>query len=75
MSFCNKIQNYAFWNSINKLEDPVSGNLHYCLLSHLAKALLILPHGNADTEHVFSKMNLIKAKLHNCIGNKSNCSP
>ena len=33
---------YAFWNSISKLEDPVFGNLHYCLLSHLTKALLTL---------------------------------
>ena len=24
---------YAFWNSISKLEDPISGNLRYCMLS------------------------------------------
>ena len=62
---------FTFWSSIGKLEDPVSGELRYSMLSHLAKALLILPHGNADTERVFSKMNLIKTKLRNCIGNKS----
>ena len=33
----------TFWNSICKLEDPVSGELCYSLLSHLSKALLILP--------------------------------
>ena len=51
---------YAFWNPISKMEDPVCGSLRYPLLSisQLAKALLILPHGNADTERVFSKMNL-----------------
>ena len=62
---------YIFWNSVSKLEDPVSGDLRYSVLPRLAKALLILPHGNADTERVFSKMNLIKTKLRNCIGNKS----
>ena len=62
---------YPFWNSISKLKDPVSGETRYGLLSRLAKALLILPHGNADTERIFSKMNLIKTKLRNCIGNKS----
>ena len=54
---------YIFWNSVSKLEDPVSGDLRYSVLPRLAKALLILPHGNADTERVFSKMNLIKTKL------------
>ena len=62
---------YIFWNSVSKLEDPVSGDLRYSVLPRLAKALLILPHGNADTERVFSKMNLIKTKLRNSIGNKS----
>uniref|UniRef100_A0A1X7TZY3 HAT C-terminal dimerisation domain-containing protein n=1 Tax=Amphimedon queenslandica TaxID=400682 RepID=A0A1X7TZY3_AMPQE len=41
---------YVFWSSISKLEDPVSGDLRHSQLSNLAKALLILPHGNADTE-------------------------
>ena len=40
---------YIFWNSVSKLEDPVSGDLRYSVLPRLAKALLILPHGNADT--------------------------
>ena len=62
---------YVFWNSISKLEDPVCGDLRYSLLFRIAKALLILPNGNADTERVFSKLNLIKTKLRNCIGNKS----
>ena len=62
---------YIFWNSVSKLEDPVSGDLRYSVLPRLAKALLILPHGNTDTERVFSKMNLIKTKLRNSNGNKS----
>ena len=62
---------YIFWNSVSKLEDPVSGDLRYSVLPRLAKALLILLHGNADTERVFRKINLFKTKLRNCIGNKS----
>ena len=59
------------FEDVSKLEDPVSWDLRYSVLPRLAKALLILPHGNADTERVFSKMNLIKTKLRNSIGNKS----
>ena len=51
--------------------DHVSNEYQYKMLPSLMKAILIIPHGNADTERVFSKMNLIKTKLRNCLVNKS----
>ena len=66
-----KLELPSFWHAISKLVDPVSTKLCYTVLPRLMIALLILPHGNADTECVFSRMNLIKTKLRNCMGNKS----
>ena len=58
-----KLELPSFWHAISKLVDPVTTKLRYTVLPHLTKALLILPHGNADTERVFSRMNLMKTKL------------
>ena len=36
--------------------------------SKIAKAVLIIPHGNADTERMFSHMGLNKTKLRSSLG-------
>ena len=49
-----KLELPSFWHAISKLVDLVTTKLRYTILPRLMKALLILPHGNADTERVFS---------------------
>ena len=57
----------AYWHKIGQLQDP-TGEPRYPVLSRLAKAILIIPHGNADVERSFSKMGLNKTKLCNSLG-------
>ena len=40
----------------------ISGDKKYPLISKLAKAILIIPHGNADIERMFSHLGLNKTK-------------
>ena len=37
------------------------------MLSRLAKAVLVIPHGNADTERLFSHIGLNKTKHRSCL--------
>ena len=46
-----------FWGEIGKIES--STGKPYGLLSNFAKCLLCIPHGNADSERMFSCINLI----------------
>ena len=57
----------TYWHKIGLLKDD-SGQLKYSLLSKLAKSVLIVPHGNADVERLFSHMGLTKTKLRNSLG-------
>ena len=57
----------SYWYEIGKLMD-VSGEVRYPLLSKLAKAILVIPHGNADIERMFSRMGLNKTKLRSSLG-------
>ena len=41
---------------------------YYSTLAKLAKAILVIPHGNADTEHLFSHIGLNKTKHRNRLG-------
>ena len=41
----------------------VSGQIRYLLLSELAKAVLIILQGNADTEHMFSHIMRFNKKI------------
>ena len=50
-----------YWYKVGQLKDD-SGQLKYSLLSKLAKSILIIPHGNADVERLFSHMGLTKTK-------------
>ena len=47
----------VFWGKIGKLES--STGKPFGLLSDFAKCLLCIPHGNADSERMFSCINLI----------------
>ena len=57
-----------YWNKIGMIRD-ISGEFRYPLLSRLAKAVLIIPHGNADVERLFSRVGLTKTKLRNSLSN------
>lgn len=49
----------------------ISGDIKYPLLSKLAKAVLIVPHGNADIERMFSHLGLNKTKIRSCLGTET----
>lgn len=55
-----------YWNHIGKLTDA-SGSQRFPNLMALVCGMLIIPHGNADTERLFSTMNNIKTKLRNSL--------
>ena len=55
------------WHKVAQLKD-LTGELRFPLLARLAKAVLIVPHGNADVERSFSKLGLNKTKLRNSLG-------
>ena len=57
----------VYWHRIGQVED-MSGKLRYPLLTRLAKSVLIIPHGNADVERMFSHMGLNKTKIRNSLG-------
>lgn len=57
----------TYWHKVGQLKDD-SGQLKYSLISKLAKSVLIIPHGNADVERLFSHMGLTKTKLRNSLG-------
>ena len=54
-----------FWAKVSRLQDDVSQNMLFPLLSNLAFTMLSLPVSNAAVERVFSSVNLIKTKLRN----------
>ena len=53
-----------YWFKVGTVTD-IAGDVKYPLLSRLAKSILIIPHGNADIERMFSKVGLNKTKLRN----------
>lgn len=57
----------VYWHRIGQLEDT-GGKLRYPLITRLAKSVLIIPHGNADVERMFSHMGLNKTKIRNSLG-------
>lgn len=56
-----------YWYAISKLTKP-DNSPRFPLLSRLALTVLIVPHGNADSERLFSEMGLNKTKLRNRLG-------
>lgn len=58
-----------YWHFIESIKDIARSDVsRYPLLSKLAKAILIIPHGNADIERMFSQLGLNKTKLRNRLG-------
>ena len=51
----------TYWHKISQILDS-DGKICYPLLTKLAKAVLIIPHGNADVERSFSHMDQTKQK-------------
>ena len=59
-----------YWNKICMIRH-ISGEFRYPLLSRLAKAVLIIPHGNADVERLFGRVGLTNTKLRNSLSNQT----
>ena len=55
-----------YWHNVSAITD-IAGDLKYRLLSK-QKAILIIPHGNADIERMFSH---VKTKLQNRLSNET----
>ena len=59
-----------YWSQVAHLKNAVGESRFPNLLS-LVKGLLSLPHGNADTERLFSSMGNVKTKLRNSLSDKN----
>ena len=57
-----------YWHTINQIKDFLETEYRYSTLAKLAKAILVIPHSNADTEHLFSHIALNKMKHRNRLG-------
>ena len=59
-----------YWYKVSVITD-IAGDVRYPLVSKLAKAILIIPHGNADIERMFSRVGLNKTKLRNSLSTET----
>ena len=57
-----------YWHAISQIKDCLETEYHYSTTTKLAKATLVIPHGNADTERLFSHIGLNKMKHRNRLG-------
>ena len=57
-----------YWHAISQIKDCLETEYRYSTLAKLAKAILVIPHGNADTERLFSHIGLNKTKHRNRLG-------
>ena len=53
-----------FWSKLDDLTDGL-GNSQFSNLCQFMHHLMALPHSNADVEHIFSSVNIIKTRLRN----------
>jgi len=53
-----------FWAEVNLFKDS-GGNERFSELSLFAIQMLSLPWSNAEVEHAFSQVNIVKSKLRN----------
>ena len=57
-----------YWGKIGEMKSTTTGSGTFGTLAKFAKCLLTIPHGNADSECMFSQINLIttdhRNKLH-----------
>ena len=56
-----------YWHAISQIKDCLETE-YRSTLAKLAKAILVIPHGNADTERLFSHIDLNKTKHRNRLG-------
>ncbi len=64
----NIVEVDTYWHAVSQIRDISGSEYRYPTLTKLAKAILIIPHGNADTERLFSHLGLNKTKHRNCLG-------
>ena len=57
----------AYWHAVSQIMDLSGQCACYPTVTQLAKAILIIPHGNADTERLFSHVGLNKTKHRNSL--------
>ena len=57
-----------YWHAISQIKDCLETEYRYSTLAKLAKVTLVIPHGNADTEGLFSHIGLNKMKHRNRLG-------
>ena len=57
-----------YWHAIRQIKNCLETEYHYSTMAKLAKAILVIPHGNADTECLFSQIGLNKMKHRNRLG-------
>ena len=57
-----------YWHAISQIKDCLETEYRYSTLAKLAKALLVIPHGNADNQRLFSHIGLNKMKHRNLLG-------
>ena len=56
-----------YWHSVSEIKDLSGHDYRFPILTKLAKAVIIVPHGNADTERLFSHVGLNKTKHQNSL--------
>ena len=56
-----------YWHSVSEIKDLSGQNLRFPILTKLAEAVIVIPHGNADTERLFSHVGLNKTKHRNSL--------
>ena len=49
-----------YWHAISQIKDCLETEYRQSTLEKLAKAILVIPHGNADTKRLFSHIGLKK---------------
>ena len=54
-----------YWHAISQIKDCLETEYRHSTLENLAKAILVIPHGNADTERLFSHIGLNKMNHRN----------
>ena len=56
-----------YWHSIGEIKDLSGQQYRFPTLTNFAKAIIIIPHGNEDTERLFSHVGLNKTKHRNSL--------
>ena len=63
-----------FWGKLELVMVPGTREVKYGVLCRLCKALCVLPHSNAECEHIFCMVRHIKTDFRNQLSNTTLCS-